>query len=348
MKNKFILYIMSFVLTGIFVFSVSYMSYGEEQSVAESVISPKKVIAGGEIVGIKLFTKGLLVIEVTDLEVSGKKISPGKDAGIKKGDYILKADNKDVTSIADFSKKIDNKNQVKITLNRDNKIIDVLLNPYISEDKKTTRAGLWVRDSSAGIGTITFYDNQNNIFAGLGHPICDADTEKVYTISYAECFKAHSFDIQKAKFGTPGEISGMFGSDSGIVGAIKENTSVGIIGKTTAKKSGKEYVIAEESELIEGDAFLLSNIEGDGVKSYKIKITKIIRGNNNSINGFIIKITDEKLLELTGGIIQGMSGSPIVQNGKLVGAVTHVFVNTPTKGYGIFIGDMLSETEKIK
>ncbi|MBO5454264.1 MAG: SpoIVB peptidase [Clostridia bacterium] len=347
MKKKLVLYFIMTVMIAS-VFNIGVNTFKDDVTVAEAVYAPKKVVPGGQIVGIKLFCEGILIVDITEIKTENGLISPGKEAGLKKGDYIVSVNGEKLNSISDFSEKIENKKTVSLGIVREGKSFSVNLNPYISQTHKTTRAGLWVRDSTAGIGTLTFCDTENKKFAALGHPINDVDTNVPFTISFAECFFADNFQITKASHGKTGEITGTFGGNGKTVGSIKTNTNNGISGKLTADISQTPINVANVHEITEGNASLLSNIEGGAVKSYSIKIVKVIRGGENSIKGFVIKITDKTLLNLTGGIIQGMSGSPVIQNGKLVGAVTHVFVNDPTRGYGIFIENMLAEAEKIK
>jgi len=348
LKNKFVLYFIVVTAVIVSVLGIGANGFKDNVTVAEAVYAPKKIVPGGQVVGIKLFSDGILIVDITEIKTDKGLISPGRKAGLKKGDYITHVNGQKLSSISDFSKKIENKVAVSLNVVREGKQFSVNLNPYISKETNTTRAGLWVRDSTAGIGTVTFYDTENKKFAALGHPITDVDTNVTFTVSFAECFLADNFQITKAKHGKTGEITGTFGGDGKCVGSIKTNTDNGITGNLTISVTDTALEAAQAKEIREGEAKLLSNIQGGAVKPYNIKITKIIRGGDNTIKGFTIKITDKSLLNLTGGIIQGMSGSPIIQNGKLVGAVTHVFVNDPTRGYGIFIENMLSETEKFE
>ena len=345
-KKKICLSLIIFLLCALF-FNACLNGFKDNVSVAEAVYAPRKVVPGGQIAGIKLFSDGILIVDITELKTDNGNVSPGKEAGLKKGDYITHVDNKKLFSISDFSEKIQNKKQVTLDIIREGKKLTVLLEPYTTKEN-TTRAGLWVRDSTAGIGTVTFYDTENKKFMALGHPINDVDTNVPFTISFAECFFADNFKITKPTLGKTGEITGSFGTDGKIIGSVKTNSPNGIAGNLSIDINLPQIEIASYHEFTEGEAILLSNIEGGEVKEYSVKISKILRGGDNTIKGFTIKITDKTLLNLTGGIVQGMSGSPIIQNGKLVGAVTHVFVNDPTRGYGIFIENMLAEAERIK
>ncbi len=346
LKKKIYLSLVLLLLLALFL-NAGINTFMDNVTVAEAVYAPKKVVPGGHIAGIKLFSDGILIVDITKIKTDNGLISPGEEAGLKKGDYITYVNGEKLFSISDFSKKIQNKKQVKLDIIREGKKLNVTLKPYTSEEN-TTRAGLWVRDSTAGIGTVTFYDTENKEFMALGHPITDVDTNVPFTVSFAECFFADNFKITKPDLGKTGEITGSFGSDGKIIGSIKTNSQNGVSGKLSVNMNAPQVEVANSEQITEGNAVLLSNIAGSGVKEYSIKISKIIRGGDNTIKGFTIKITDKTLLALTGGIIQGMSGSPILQNGRIVGAVTHVFVNDPTRGYGIFIENMLAEAEKIK
>jgi stage IV sporulation protein B len=214
----------------------------------------------------------------------------------------------------------------------------------MASDDKKYHIGLWVRDSTAGIGTLTFYDPKTSAFGALGHGITDIDTGLLMPVDSGEIIESSILGIKVGKSGVPGELKGVFIEDMRL-GTIENNSEFGIYGKLSDnaanKITGKLYPIGLRSEIKEGPAVILSNIDGKSIAEFEIEIQKVSRQNINGSKGMIIKVTDQKLLEATGGIVQGMSGSPIIQNGKIIGAVTHVLVNDPTKGYGIFIEGML-------
>jgi stage IV sporulation protein B len=225
---------------------------------------------------------------------------------------------------------------------RDGKKYKANLLPVKSSSDGKYKAGLWVRDSTAGIGTITFYNPDDGSFAGLGHGIYDSETELLLPLSRGAVVGLDMEDILKGKTGHPGELKGSFGTEK--KGSLLKNTTGGVFGvlSTPPETVSDPLPCALKGEVVKGDAYILSNVDGRGVKKYSINIDKIYSGNEATKN-FVISVTDERLLELTGGIVRGMSGSPIIQNDKLVGAVTHVLVNDPTRGYGIFIENMLKE-----
>ena len=230
---------------------------------------------------------------------------------------------------------------MEVVLKRDNKEIETSVTPVYSESTQTYEAGMWVRDSSAGIGTITYYKADGTSFAGLGHPVCDVDTGEIVPISSGEVASVNINGVKSGVSGSPGELIGSFISTDAI-GEISLNNAYGIFGTMNNKTSLNDAIpMAFKQDISLGKATILTTIDGTSPKEYSIEIEKIDYNSNESSKNMVIHITDEELLSKTGGIVQGMSGSPIIQNGKLIGAVTHVFVNDPTKGYGIFCENMI-------
>lgn len=203
--------------------------------------------------------------------------------------------------------------------------------------------GAWVRDSCAGIGTITYYDEQNNYFAALGHGICDNDTSYLMPLEHATVLSASISGISKSSSGKAGSLNGYFKDE--VLGNLTKNTPIGIFGRPEENYSykQKQVELAQTDEIKVGEASVFTTISGNNTEEYKIEITRICNKSKDSNENFVIRITDDRLLEECGGIVQGMSGSPIIQNGKLVGAVTHVFLNKPQEGFGIAIQNMVSE-----
>ena len=302
-----------------------------------------KLVPSGKTVGIKLYTKGLIVTEICDfLSSDGKQVSPAKDAGIKIGDIINSVDGNELVSSVQFQSSLHPKD-MHLEIARGNEILNVTLMPELCGDGHY-RVGMWVRDSSAGIGTITCFDDETMEFFALGHAITDVDTGNIMTVNKGNIQECFITSVTMGKYGLPGSITAEFNGEN--IGIITKNQENGISGKLD--KNICEYsqcAKAEFGEITDGDAYILSDVAGNGIKSYAVKLKKLDR---NGTKNMSIEITDSELLNLTGGIVQGMSGSPVIQNGKLVGAVTHVFVNDPTKGYGIFIENMLTEAEKIE
>ena len=313
---------------------------------ASAEITQKEVILGGQAIGVKLYTKGIHVLKISEVETAdGLLLHPSKDAGIKKGDYITHTDGVEILNYEQFSEQIQNKEKVELTLTRNGKNITKELYPVKAKDG-VFRAGLWVRDSAAGIGTVTFYDEEEKIFVALGHGITDVDTKEMLLPEKGKAESVTVTSVVKGKSGTAGELNGDFQGD--IVGSLFLNDETGTYFKYDYPKNGKRIPVAGHDEVTEGKAYIMSTVDGAEPKPYEVRIVKVIKSSLFTAKGMILEVTDKELLSKTGGVVCGMSGSPIIQNGKLVGAVTHVFVNDPTRGYGIFIENMLAEAEKVK
>lgn len=317
-----------------------------------NVIKQTKVIPCGNSIGVKLYTDGLLVVGIADFEcTNGKMVSPCKNKNIKEGDIILKVNSIAPKRISELSEVISNSDgKVILELKRGDEIITQSITLKASKADGNYKLGLLVRDSAAGIGTLTFYDPSTKVFGALGHGISDADTGKLLPVASGEILPSTIISVEKGISGRPGELRGSFVGDKKI-GSVNLNCDCGLYGNLDTVLS-TNYLnaveIANKSEVIAGEAQIISNVSGNQVEKYDILITKVSHQTSSDTKGMVIKITDQRLLDMTGGIVQGMSGSPIIQNEKLVGAVTHVFVNDPTKGYGIFIENMLAEAERIK
>lgn len=314
------------------------------QEVNEPVLVPC-----GNPFGIKLLTDGVIVIEVGSFETDSGIRSPAADAGIKAGDIIKSINGKKVTSNDDIADIVEMCGGGKLTVNlvRDGSNIVINASPKICKSDGAYRIGLWVRDSSAGIGTITFYDPDTGVFAGLGHPVCDVDTGKIMPLSSGEVVDVNVNGVKRGLSGIPGELIGGFTSNAAI-GTLEMNCEKGLYGILSNFSSTQEALpLGMRQEIKTGEAYIYTTISGSIPQKYKIVIEKIDLQDSEDSRNMIIKVTDDRLLEKTGGIVQGMSGSPIIQNGKLVGAVTHVFVNNPTKGYAIFADTMYDCSQKV-
>ena len=308
-----------------------------------SFYNDKKLLCGGDLVGLRMETRGLLVTGVDSFQSDGKNVSPAKEAGLKKGDVLLKADGMELKSAVTLSKLIAKSGgkSIRLDLERDGKAETLFLSPAPTADSKTYRAGIWVRDGAAGIGTLTFVDPQTGAFAGLGHPVCDSETGIPFPFGSGTVCHAQIDCITKGGEGSPGELRGSL--ENTRIGSLRSNSPCGIYGKLDdgCDKGNSLVPIGLKNEVKPGKASIFCTLDENGKQEYEIEIEEIIGKDRDSKN-FVLRITDPKLLEKTGGIVQGMSGSPILQNGKLVGAVTHVLVGDPTRGYGIFIENMLS------
>ena len=295
----------------------------------------KYVVPGGEIFGIKLYTDGVIIVDTDVVETSTGTVNPAEKSGLMIGDIIKKINGTEIESTKHLVKVIE-KSQGKemvITTVRNNKEINVMFKTYKDSISGKYKAGLWVRDSTAGLGTVTFYNPENNSFAGLGHPIYDVDTDDIMPMKNGEMAEASIKGLYKSSNGSVGELCGVLSGRS--KGTLCLNCDEGIYGFTTCRKT-ETMPLAVKQEIVVGDAQIICTIDNSGPQYFDVKIIKIY-SNSTAVNkDMIVKITDKELLNKTGGIVQGMSGTPIIQNGYLVGAITHVFVNEPTQGYAIF------------
>jgi len=322
------------------------------KEVTVNVVPKMSFVPGGKAVGIKMFTKGLMCVGTEKITgENGIIIDTGKALDIKSSDMIISANGEVLHTVEQFAKIVENSNGQLITLRivRDGKEETKSATPIKTADGY--KLGIWVRDSTAGIGTVTFINKETGAFGALGHPITDVDTGALMPVDKGSISNAEITGVKQGTKGEPGELYGIFDSTGKDCGVILKNTNQGIYGKILPEcdvfNENQELPIASNSEIKTGKAEIYANIDSNKIESFEIEIKKIMRYTPDDKN-MIIKITDERLLSKTGGIVQGMSGSPVIQNGKLVGAVTHVFVNDPSRGYGIFIENMLSEAEKIK
>ncbi|MBE7021576.1 MAG: SpoIVB peptidase [Ruminococcaceae bacterium] len=305
------------------------------------------VYPSGEACGIKILSDGILVISVTDIDEAP---SPAKKAGIIPGDFVKGINGNPLKDSDDFIKKVKElkDKEFEIEFEREGQRKSAKLKPYLKEGEFVL--GMWVRDSIAGLGTLTFYSGDKKSFSALGHSISDTDTGEVMPVKDGELVYANISSIRKGEKGSPGGLVGYFTEESKVIGNITDNTLFGLSGKISNPQIIQKTTpvpLGRKDDIRLGKAKIITTIEKEP-ELFNIEIIKINKQNKPDVKGLVIKVTDKRLLEKTGGIVQGMSGSPIIQDGKLVGAVTHVFVNDPTRGYGIFIENMLAETEKIK
>ncbi|ANW99307.1 SpoIVB peptidase [Thermoclostridium stercorarium subsp. thermolacticum DSM 2910] len=318
------------------------------KDITVNVIPARELIVCGNTVGIRLYIKGILVVGISGVLTSeGKEVLPVKDTGLEPGDFIVAVNNKEVEKISDLSKIIEESGGKEITLKflHDNRLTEAKVTPVQSAEDGKYRIGIWVRDSTAGIGTLTYIEEETGKFGALGHGITDIDTGIMMPVKTGELLKSSVYGIRKGLQGSPGELQGDFLKSPEVIGEIYWNTAFGVFGKINKdymeEMKGRKYPVGTRSMVKEGPATILSNIHGEEVEEFSVEIQKIARKNLSGPKSMIIKITDPRLLSETGGIIQGMSGSPIIQDGRIIGAVTHVLVSDPTKGYGIFIETML-------
>ena len=301
------------------------------------------VCAGGMPFGVKFYTEGVTVVGFCDVECERGKVNPATLAGIKQKDVIVQVNGQTLSGASQLTEMIENCGGKSLALHckRGNSEFDTALTPVWCPAESRYKTGIWVRDSGAGIGTVTFVIPETGAFAGLGHGICDADTGMLIPIKRGSVCDVTISSVVKGAAGAPGELKGYF--NAGKVGSLLGNGTCGVWGvfSELPEELGEPMPIGLHGELQEGDAYILSTLDSNRVERYDVKISNI----NRDATGpkcFTVTITDPDLLAVSGGIVQGMSGSPIIQNGKLVGAVTHVLINDPTTGYGIFIENMLT------
>ena len=307
----------------------------------------KYVIPCGNIFGIKFYTKGAVIINCSDIQCGSKSINPGSNCGLREGDTIIKINGEDVLSCKDVTTAVQQSegNPISLTFTRDGNTENTVITPVQTTDDNEYRIGLWIRDSCAGLGTMTFYDPDSGCFASLGHGICDNDTASLLPLDKAVITNAKISSITKGSDGITGSINGYFADDTSL-GYALINDDTGLYGVLNSPAQMFDPVeIANIQDVKKGHAQILCTLDDDGAKYYDIEITHVDYDETNKTKNLQITATDKRLLAKTGGIIQGMSGSPILQNGKLIGAVTHVLVTNSSKGYGIFAQNMYTEME---
>ncbi len=316
------------------------------------VLPDIKVIPGGHSIGVLLRTEGVMVVGYSPvLNEENESYFPAKDAGIEVGDTIVKINGMRVLTDDQVKQIITSRKDspagINITIKRNGKIFDKVIYPKYCHESKNYRIGLFVRDNAGGVGTLTFYDPLTQKFGALGHLITDSQTNTALSIRQGKILNASIESIKKAKRGAPGEKVGIFIENSEL-GNIEKNDTCGIFG--VCEKEIKNPLCPEplsvsySNNIHVGPAYILTVVNGQEIKKYDIEVERVMNGRLDGKN-MIIRITDKNLLKYTGGIVQGMSGSPIIQDNKIIGAVTHVFVNDPVRGYGVFIENMLLEAD---
>ena len=328
--------------------TVSLLGVFPVRKVRVEVTDRPDVAVCGMPFGIKMFTQGVLVVGLSDVDSRQGSKSPARLAGLRVGDSILSVDGEAVSTTAQVASMVENSNGYPLTLHvrRGQVEFDVTLTPLASVKEQCLKAGMWVRDSAAGIGTLTFYDVTSGVFAGLGHPVNDADTGERVPISSGEIVPASIFGVTKGQVGSPGELLGSF--EKGSWGVLMTNLDTGLYGVLSEQPDAWATLpVAYKQEITEGEAQLITTVAGQRPVAYSIEIEDVDYRDGVPTQNMVIRVTDEVLLEATGGVLCGMSGSPIVQNGRLVGAVTHVFVGDPTRGYAIFAENMVASAQAV-
>ena len=301
------------------------------------------LVPGGQAVGVALATQGVLVVGVSD--VSGK--SPAQNAGLRAGDVILQVNGQQVSDSETLTELVASAKgmPMQVVYERGGKEKTARLQPLQDAVTGAWRIGAWVRDSTAGVGTLSFYDPESGCYGALGHAINDGDTGKLLPIRMGSLFKADIVEVRRGQRGTPGELRGTFLREQKLLGSIVQNSALGIYGQMGADVQNPLYPdglpVGYQESVRPGPATILSTVDGSGIRAYSVEIVQAVRQMTPGPRSMVIRVTDPVLLEKTGGIVQGMSGSPIIQNGRIIGAVTHVFLDDPTQGYGIYIEWML-------
>ncbi len=303
-------------------------------------LEAESLVPGGSAVGIDLETRGVIVVGLSDVEtVQGDK-RPAEEAGLAVGDVITQIGQRSIDSAADFlsAMREADGSSLELTVDREGKELCIHASP-VKNREGSFQLGLWLRDGVSGIGTVTFYDPESGIFGALGHGINDVETGELLPFDTGSITGAQVVDVIPGTSGSPGELCGQFDRET-VLGALEKNTDSGIFGTALLPQGSAPIPVAHEDEVELGPALIRSNISGSDVRDYTVEISRIYRDAEDN-RFLLLTVTDPALLAVTGGIVQGMSGSPILQNGKLVGAVTHVLLNDPHKGYGISIDRML-------
>ena len=310
------------------------------------------LVVCGEPFGVKLLMEGVMVTGMSRVDCSGEDICPAELAGVEVGDVIRSADGCELTSNADLQRVISESGgrDVLLSISRGGADITADLRPVMSERDEKWRGGMWVRDSIAGIGTMTFINKETGGFAGLGHPVCDSDKGEIIPISSGEAVPVEITGARKGEKGVPGELQGRF-TRSPVYGVLDKNCESGIYGRlseTACKElcsGAEELQMGYRQDITTGEAYIWSTLSGSSPERYSAEIERVDYSSGEGSKNMVIHITDPRLIDSSGGIVQGMSGSPVVQNGKLIGAVTHVFVSDPTRGYAIFAENMFENTQ---
>ncbi len=299
----------------------------------------------GDIFGIKLYTDGIIVTSLSEIYADGEYHCPADDANIMPGDYITHINKIQIDSNAHFTELLAQfmPNSIELTIIRNKETIITNLTPVF--DGTAYRCGMWIRDSAAGIGTLTFVDPVTGMFAGLGHAICEPDTGAIMPLKDGSPTAITISTIEKAEAGLPGKINGFFSSTNAI-GTLSHNSETGIYGTLYDIPQKEKFPVTPSEEVEKGAAQILASVTNDGAEIFNVNIESIPNPDGD-IKNVVIKITDERLMAITGGIIQGMSGTPVIKDGELTAAISHVFIDDPTRGYGIFIENMLESAENI-
>lgn len=314
-----------------------------------NVVENNKVLVGGDCVGLSLKSNGVIIVGSNYIITKNGNISPIVDSGLKIGDVIVSLNGEKVDCLADIQKVLSNyvDGKIQVVAKRKGEQFETLIKPEFDIQTKSYKLGVWIRDDAMGVGTLTFVEPQTLRFASLGHAIADSDTGQNFDVKKGEVYKCNVVGVKKGQRGVPGEILGLFMQGKNVQGKVDKNCEFGVYGnldKNCQLTLGKSKIeIGGKLTAKPGKATILTCVDGVNIEEFDVELIKTNYQTGTKNKSMILKITDPDLIEKTGGIVQGMSGSPILQDGKLVGAVTHVFVNDPTKGFGLYVDYMLNE-----
>lgn len=326
----------------------------DESTVNAPVVAEKVLVPGGQSVGVKMDVRGVLIVGLEEIEGrDGRRVNPGLLSGLQIGDTIMEINGTSVYRADEVQELVNEiKDTVKLKIKRNGNILNINIDPVKSGEDGLYKLGVWVKDKTAGIGTLTYYDPSNMAFGALGHGIADPQTGSVLSVETGLLFESQVQEVREGRSGEPGEIRGIFYHSSDPLGNLKRNSSYGVFGVAYHPIENPLYskplAVGTKEQVKTGKAYILSTLENNEIKRFEIEIEKIEKQDKPSDKGMVIKVTDRQLLEESGGIVQGMSGSPIIQNDRIIGAVTHVFVNDPQRGYGVFIEWMLNESNLVE
>lgn len=320
------------------------------KNVKVNVVNNNQVLVGGDSVGINLQSRGVVVVGSNYIITKNGNFNPATLAGLNVGDVVVGIDNKEINNINDITSILNNydgNSLLKVKAIRQGEEFTTEIKPLLDIQTKSYKLGLWIRDDTMGVGTLTFINPNTLRFGALGHAIADADTKETFDVKSGQLYKCNVIGVKMGKRGIPGEIMGLFVPGRDEQGTIDKNNDNGVYGNMFENSDflndKKAMPIGGRLTAKPGKAKILTTIDGTKIESFDIEIIKTNYGSGVNSKSMVIRVTDEKLIQKTGGIVQGMSGSPIIQDGKIVGAVTHVFVNDPKKGFGLYLDWMLNE-----
>ena len=325
-----------------------------ESAVTAPVVAEKVLVPGGQSVGVKMDVKGVLIVGLEEIEgKNGEKVNPGLLSGLQIGDIIMEINGTEVYRADEVQELVNEiKDTIKLKVKRNTDIVNISINPVESGEDGLYKLGVWVKDKSAGIGTLTYYDPSDSTFGALGHGIVDPETNSILSVDTGVLLESKVEDVREGKSGEPGEIKGIFYHSSDPLGSLEKNSSFGVFGLAYHPIENPIYskpiAVGTREQVELGKAYMLTTLSNKEIKRFEREIEKIENQDSSSGKNMVIKVTDEELLKESGGIVQGMSGSPIIQNDRIIGAVTHVFVNDPQRGYGIFIENMLKKSNFVE